>query len=1039
MARKSSWKLSMLVAGICLIGTPLQAATNLCTVPSPVPQDDVFTVGLVSPVRVDPLANDSHPEGIPLFVTGFAGNPCLEKPEGNLCLNADGTFTFTRAAGVEEDVFFTYSVTDGLGTVGPVAVTLRVFDDLGGPVNVAPVATDDSVVIAEGAAQLVIPVAALLGNDLDPDGDPLSVFPADVGSPSKGSLLVTGTDAAGAVTELTFVSTPIFETAGSDQFTYLVRDPEGLGSVGTVSVFLGDGVLNRPPVANDDPSPTGAYTMTQGGIRTWHWQEVLENDTDPDVGDTLSVSTHSVPLGCCWTFDQQGFTYQAPSSLTGTVSFLYKVTDGRAESDWATVRVNVEPPDIEPYQAVDDSFNVDQYGRLEIYWEAFRSPINLLGNDIAPSVLQVVPFAFSEPLHGRLEPTLDGHAVVYIPDDGYVGPDSFSYTFQERFSPQNSDSATVHLQVVPVTPDPPPLTATDDSYLIRPGGSYIVHWDELLANDLGSQLFFLGSDIAALTTTRGQVEWVTPGYDLVNGGDTLPEGYKGALRYVNTTGVAGDFDFYQYRVFSAATSELVWSSVFFDLVDPASWDFLAMPDELSTFEGKDLSILYSTLKSNDNLSGGVPLLGVGELSRPRFGSFSHLVNPAGVVYTPPKDFVGVDYFSYRVVDDDFQRADTVGRVYILVYPGKPTPQDDGPVLVYQDESFDIDVLVNDTDPNEAEGDRLKIFEVEPPLHGVAARVDSAAGERIRYTAPAGFTGSDSFVYTVRDDYGLTAQATVQVSVQANAAPLAVPRLFCDGLHCRLDGSSSTDDLGLVSWEWEVTGPLGVQSASGISAIVDLGAVGEHTVALTVTDVRGKEGRSVLQVTVDGSPGNPPIARFASSCVTVVCTFDGSLSRDDVEVTGYAWDFGDGSPTQTGVTAIHTYPSTGTYLVTLTASDASGSDGAEVQTVTLVDNSAPIARKDATIARPGQGKTIRVLRNDEDPEGLALSLAAVSTPASGTASVQPDGTILYVSTAGFRGTDRFTYQVTDGEETATGDVRVWVLTEIEELILLRLSP
>jgi hypothetical protein len=41
-----------------------------------------------------------------------------------------------------------------------------------------------------------------------------------------------------------------------------------------------------------------------------------------------------------------------------------------------------------------------------------------------------------------------------------------------------------------------------------------------------------------------------------------------------------------------------------------------------------------------------------------------------------------------------------------------------------------------------------------------------------YTPAAGFSGSDSFSYTVRDAFGATSTATVTVNVQANAAPTA---------------------------------------------------------------------------------------------------------------------------------------------------------------------------------------------------------------------------------------------------------------------------
>ena len=55
------------------------------------------------------------------------------------------------------------------------------------------------------------------------------------------------------------------------------------------------------------------------------------------------------------------------------------------------------------------------------------------------------------------------------------------------------------------------------------------------------------------------------------------------------------------------------------------------------------------------------------------------------------------------------------------------------------------------------------------------------------------------------------------------------------------------------------------------------------------------------------------------------TFDGTLSTDNVGITAYTWDFGDGE-TASGSTASHAYSEEGTYTVTLTVTDAEGNAG-----------------------------------------------------------------------------------------------------------------
>jgi hypothetical protein len=95
------------------------------------------------------------------------------------------------------------------------------------------------------------------------------------------------------------------------------------------------------------------------------------------------------------------------------------------------------------------------------------------------------------------------------------------------------------------------------------------------------------------------------------------------------------------------------------------------------------------------------------------------------------------------------------------------------------------------------------------------------------------------------------------------------------------------------------------------------------------------------------------------------------------------------------------------------------------------NRAPIAAGDTAQALPAAGITIAVLANDSDADGDALTVSTITAPANGTAAVNPDGTVSYVSDAGFIGTDTFTYTAQDGNGgSATATVTVTVTTAPE---------
>ncbi|HRW04652.1 MAG TPA: cadherin-like domain-containing protein, partial [Caldilineaceae bacterium] len=91
------------------------------------------------------------------------------------------------------------------------------------------------------------------------------------------------------------------------------------------------------------------------------------------------------------------------------------------------------------------------------------------------------------------------------------------------------------------------------------------------------------------------------------------------------------------------------------------------------------------------------------------------------------------------------------------------------------------------------------------------------------------------------------------------------------------------------------------------------------------------------------------------------------------------------------------------------------------------NQAPQTVADEVSAEKEKPVTINVLNNDSDANGDALTITEVSKPQFGTATT--DGqTITYTPSAGFEGTDTFTYLVSDGKGgESAGSVTITVGT------------
>jgi PKD repeat protein len=100
--------------------------------------------------------------------------------------------------------------------------------------------------------------------------------------------------------------------------------------------------------------------------------------------------------------------------------------------------------------------------------------------------------------------------------------------------------------------------------------------------------------------------------------------------------------------------------------------------------------------------------------------------------------------------------------------------------------------------------------------------------------------------TVRDASGLTSSATQTFEVEetspepppSNQAPVADFTVSCEAnFACTLDARGSTDDQGIVAWEWDL-GRFPDPTASGSLLTVVYPHEGPRTVTLTVRDASG---------------------------------------------------------------------------------------------------------------------------------------------------------------------------------------------------------
>jgi parallel beta-helix repeat protein len=176
-------------------------------------------------------------------------------------------------------------------------------------------------------------------------------------------------------------------------------------------------------------------------------------------------------------------------------------------------------------------------------------------------------------------------------------------------------------------------------------------------------------------------------------------------------------------------------------------------------------------------------------------------------------------------------------------------------------------------------------------------------------------------------------ADFTADVTAGTAPLAVN--FTD-----LSTNTPT------SWAWD----FGDNATSDQqNATHTYTAAGTYTVTLTATNAYGSddEVKTDYITVTGGSGGDAPVADFSADVTSGTAPL--AVNFTDLSTnapTSWAWDFGDNA-TSDQQNPSHEYTATGTYTVTLTATNAYGSDD-EVKTdyITVTE---PAAQVDLTIA------------------------------------------------------------------------------------------
>jgi hypothetical protein len=672
------------------------------------------------------------------------------------------------------------------------------------PVNDAPRASSASKSVAEDGS-LPVDLAALVSDVETGDGDLAYTI---VSVPAHGGL--TGSDGAPTYT-------PDRNFNGVDSFTYKVTDrgdPDGCSSAAcdaaesssTETVSIAVDPVNDAPQANS----TSKRVAEDGALPVD--LAALVSDVETTDAD-LTYTIVSGPAHGGLTGSDGAPTYTPNPDFNGLDSFTYKVTDrgdpdgcpgaqcdAARSSSTEMVVITVDPVNDAPSAAtLNDSVGED--GSL---------PVDLAGlaSDVETSDGNLTYTIESAPSHGRL--TGGGAARTYTPEANYNGPDSFTYKVTDRGdpdgcaaapcdTPKSSSTQTVSLTVDPVNdaPQVAPASATVDE-------------DGSVPIDLGALATDLETSAADLTyiIVAPPAHGNLPGLGGSRTYSPDPD-YNGPDSFTYEVTDRGDPDNCAGPACDAAkTSSIETVSLTVGAVNDAPVNDLpagpltAVQDTDTAVGGLsvtdidagadnvalEISVGHGTLTVADDVLGGagpLQITGNGTRDVTVTATLAQLITTLaasdGLVYRGDAGYTGADTLTVR--SDDLghtgaggAKTDTDTLALVVKPPNDPAVPADRSVTTSEDTAKTITLSASDSDgPSDA---RFAI--ADAPAHGTLGALGAVSCSHatpnvcttdVTYTPDSDFNGPDGFSYTADDGFGVSAPATVSITVTpVNDAP-----------------------------------------------------------------------------------------------------------------------------------------------------------------------------------------------------------------------------------------------------------------------------
>ena len=950
---------------------------------------------------------------------------------------------------------------------GPYAVTVTATDEAGTSITQrfsfsvadrASVAADDAASTDQNTVLSVDADNGVLANDQDPDGDGLAVVSVNGDAQALG-MGVAGSN--GGVFTLNADGSYVFSpgddfvnlAAGDTATTSVIYSLDGNDAAARLTITV-SGVNDAPVVVNtpDDVEATDGSAVTL---------DTADAFNDPDLGDTLTYAADNLPDNLVIDRDTGLIQGRLAANASDNGPFQVAVTATDAAGRQATAMFTVRVADV-PAEPVDDIARTDEDTAL------VRQPANgVLINDIDSDgdVLAVDRVAGSPDNVGVGVAGSNGGVFVINADGSYrfdpgmdfqaLAAGESATTSISYLTDGGADTATLTVVVDGMNDAPTalglsPMTAHDNQQVTIPTAGGFADLD---TNDTLSYQALGLPDGLSIDAETG----------LITG------------RVADGAAARGPYDI-QITATDPAGASAITRFTLTVINDPA----VAVDDAASTSENTAISRAAENGVLANDRDNDTPTLVVGavagqadnvgqSVAGSNGGAF--IVNADGSYsFEPGDDFDTLAEGATRTTDITYQVGDVDGQTNTATLTVTVMGANDAPRVVtplndsQASDGATIAITTAGAFADADNGDRLT-FSADGLPPGIS--IDTDTGRIFgQLAADASLDGPYTITVTATDPAGASVDSSFDLSV-ANIAPIAaddMARAAAEGavagnvLANDRDGAPDADPLRVAAAGGDddnvgqaIAGDNGGQfviNADGSYAFTagdDFAYLADGQTAVTrvtyqISDGQGGNASASLAITVTGANDAPVVAAplgdisANDGAQVTIPTANAFTDPDRGDVLSYR---ADGLPpglvidAQTGLITgrlAADASDNGPYRITVTATDRSGTAVSSVFSLSANDRAA-LANGDA--ASTGENVVFvrdaanGVLANDLDPDGDALSVAAVNgQPANVGARIAGDNGGVFIVAAD--GSYRFE-PGTDFDRLAAGDQATTTIT------------